>query len=635
MKVSVSHGSGFRVFGNFEDVADAAAQPLAVDFYGLLEQMRRAARARQPVWASYPAVAEYAKVCFWAIRKLEYAFAATQFECIEHEASGPLRVLDVGCGVVPLCNWMSRRGHHVTAIDPSESDIDVLRRNQVNAFYDSDVAYEVGRAEGLRFEDGSFDVVTCISVLEHLAPGNDRLALWEIARVLKPGGKLILTFDVSPPPVPHDGQAAWPPDRRRYAYPFFAKAVDRLLAAIDAAFEVSPLDLVDRVSRLTWDDVHRFWRAAQDHDARAEPIRDYLACGGVLTRRDEPIKVPVSEVAAAYQEGQTALQDQVAFYQHHAEARLRLLLTRDRPAGRKRQLLALVRNWRTPQLGVLRQYAPRRLEIPRRYLETSAPSPAPRLSIVTPSYNQGHLIGRTIDSVLEQTYPQLEYIIQDGGSIDSTPAILERYRPQLLHVASERDNGQASAINQGFTHATGEIMAWLNSDDVLLPGALNYIAGYFVAHPAVDVVYGHRVIIDLEDREIGRWVLPPHDDRILLWGDFVPQETLFWRRRIWERVGGRLDESLLFAMDWDLLLRFRAAGAVFARVPRFLGGFRMHALQKTTANMADQGIQEMNLLRERYLGRHVSPMELSAGFRPYLRAHLIYHWMYRLGILRY
>jgi glycosyltransferase involved in cell wall biosynthesis/SAM-dependent methyltransferase len=635
MSVSVSQGARFRIFGNFEDVAQAAAQPPAVDFYALLDTMRQAARARQPDWATYPVIAEYASVCFWAIRKLEYAFAATQFARIEQEVSAPLRVLDVGCGVVPLCNWISRRGHRVTAIDPSDTDIDLLSRNQLNRFYRSDVAYEVGRAEELRFEDGTFDVVTCISVLEHLAPGNDRLALWEIARVLKPGGKLIITFDVSPSPLPQDGQAAWPPDRRRYAEPFSAQAADRLLGAIGAAFEVSPVDLVDQVAQLTWDDVHRFWRATQDHDGREEPLRDYLACGSVLTRGHEAVEVPVSNIAAAYQEGQAALEDRLEFYQRHADARLRLLLRRDMPLGRKRKLVHLVRDWRTPQLGVLRQYSPRRLNIPRNYMDTTAPSPAPRISIVTPSYNHGHLIGRTIDSVLAQSYPELEYIVQDGGSIDSTPAVLERYRPRLFHVASERDNGQASAINHGFTHANGEIMAWLNSDDVLLPGALNYVSRYFVDHPKVDVIYGHRVIIDLEDQEVGRWVLPPHDDHILLWGDFVPQETLFWRRRIWERAGGRLDESLLFAMDWELLLRFRAAGAVFARVPRFLGGFRIHSLQKTSANMADQGVLEMDLLRQRYLGRRVSPLEVARAFRPYFRRHLVYQWLYRLGALRY
>src|SRR5262249_23541680 len=144
------------------------------------------------------------------------------------------------------------------------------------------------------------------------------------------------------------------------------------------------------------------------------------------------------------------------------------------------------------------------------------------------------------------------------------------------------DEGQTQAINLGFQHTSGEIMAYLNSDDLLLPGSLAYVAGYMAAHPEVDVVYGHRILIDECDDEVARWVLPRHDDRVLTWANFVPQETLFWRRRIWERVGGTLDASFQFAMDWDLILRFREAGARFVRLPRFLGAFRVHARQKTS-----------------------------------------------------
>ena len=102
-------------------------------------------------------------------------------------------------------------------------------------------------------------------------------------------------------------------------------------------------------------------------------------------------------------------------------------------------------------------------------------------------------------------------------------------------------------------------MAWINSDDFYLPGALAFVADYFAWHPDVDVLYGHRVLVDEQSREIGRWFLPKHDPEVLRLNDFVPQETLFWRRRIWDRVGG-IDPSYKFALDWDLLLRFQAAG---------------------------------------------------------------------------
>ena len=95
-------------------------------------------------------------------------------------------------------------------------------------------------------------------------------------------------------------------------------------------------------------------------------------------------------------------------------------------------------------------------------------------------------------------------------------------------------------------------MAYLNSDDLLLPGALPTVAAYFAQHPEVEVVYGHRVVIDEAGDEIGRWVLPPHDDKALRWADYIPQETLFWRRSIWGKSGGRMDETFRFALDWEL-----------------------------------------------------------------------------------
>ena len=157
-----------------------------------------------------------------------------------------------------------------------------------------------------------------------------------------------------------------------------------------------------------------------------------------------------------------------------------------------------------------------------------------------------------------------------------------RYRRRLAHVESVRDRGQAHAINLGFRHATGDIMAYLNSDDLLLPGALNCVGRFFAAHPQVDVVYGNRIVINEHDQEVGRWILPPHCAEALIWNNYIPQETLFWRRRIWDKVGGRFDETLHSALDWDLWLRFHRAGARFHHLPRFLGAFRIHPLQKTS-----------------------------------------------------
>lgn len=310
---------------------------------------------------------------------------------------------------------------------------------------------------------------------------------------------------------------------------------------------------------------------------------------------------------------------------------------RKREAVRRRfhRLRESFRHFFLPRLGSLQQHPARPLVIPERYRRIPRRDDWPRIALVTPSFQQADFIERTLDSVLEQRYPALEYVVQDGGSTDGTAEILRKYDASLHRWVSERDGGQTQAINRGFRGTSGEIMAWLNSDDLLLPGALHFVADYFRRHPAVDAVYGHRVLIDEEDREIGRWVVPPHDGKVLTWADYVPQETLFWRRRLWERVGGRVDEDFQFAMDWDLLLRFQEAGGRIVRVPRFLGAFRVHTRQKTSADLAETGFREMGRLRRRCHGRTVGDTEIFPNIRNYLAIHVVLTKLFRAGILRY
>jgi glycosyltransferase involved in cell wall biosynthesis len=284
--------------------------------------------------------------------------------------------------------------------------------------------------------------------------------------------------------------------------------------------------------------------------------------------------------------------------------------------------------------GLWNQYTPRRLTVPDRYRRRPVLAAWPTISIVTPALNAAEYVEATIRSVLAQEYPRLEYVVQDGGSTDETIEIVSRYGARLI-VDSRPDSGQSQALNRGFQPATGEIMAYLNSDDLLLPGALHYVGWFLERHPNIDAVYGHRVLINGEGWETGRWVLPAHDDRVLSWADYVPQETLFWRRRIWEKAGGTFDETLQFAMDWELLLRFRDAGARFARVPRFLGAFRVHRGQKTSARMRQIGAREMARLRERVHGEAVSPAEIHRGIRGYLLWAALYQRLYKFGLVRY
>lgn len=239
------------------------------------------------------------------------------------------------------------------------------------------------------------------------------------------------------------------------------------------------------------------------------------------------------------------------------------------------------------------QYAPRALP-------ASTPvgrGPAPRISVVVPSFNQGRFLAATLDSLLAQDYPDLQILVVDGGSMDETREVIGRYAADIDWWVSEADRGQAHAINKGMARADGDVLAWLNSDDCLMPGALWRVAAAFRADPAPDVVYGHRVLIDDDGRDIGRWILPTHSESMLTYADYIPQETLFWRRELWERTGARVDESFRFALDWELIRRYVEAGARFELLPAFLGQFRVHAEQKSTAHIEQVGFAEMERIR--------------------------------------
>jgi GT2 family glycosyltransferase len=282
--------------------------------------------------------------------------------------------------------------------------------------------------------------------------------------------------------------------------------------------------------------------------------------------------------------------------------------------------------WRFPQ------FPPRRLTFPEHYAVALSTASPLRFAIVTPSFNHGCFITATIDSVLGQDYPAVDYLVKDAGSSDGTQAILESYG-QDLRWRQEPDHGQAHALNVGFRHVEGELMGWLNSDDVLAPHTLAAVAGFFERHPEVDLVYGHRIFIDAHGFEIGRAVLPPHDPVTLRYADYVPQETLFWRRHVWEKLGG-LDETLQYALDWDFLLRASAAGFRFARIPRFVARFRVHDDQKTSAWLV-RGLEEQATLRARWVDPDWTWSDINRGIARYVLRQHIYHHAWRLGLLRH
>jgi GT2 family glycosyltransferase len=299
-------------------------------------------------------------------------------------------------------------------------------------------------------------------------------------------------------------------------------------------------------------------------------------------------------------------------------AKLKLATTaigRARVGKYRRLINTRVKAWlekRMPyRLGQFNQYQPRTIR-PESFPQRSAPDNWPRICLITPSYQQAPFLERTLQSVLSQGYPNLAYGVQDGGSTDGSAEVIVRHLPRLAHAESAPDQGQADAIRKGFAKlypGRNDVMAWLNSDDILMPGTLAYVGAYFARHPEVDVIYGHRVVIDEQDREIGRWYLPGYHQHTLKWFDLVPQETLFWRGSCFEDIGG-MDPSFQFAMDWDLLLRLEQAGFNFRRVPYFLGCFRIHHQQKTSAQIQSVGEKEMDRLRLRIHSRTVQRWEI-------------------------
>ncbi|MDX1993559.1 MAG: glycosyltransferase family 2 protein [bacterium] len=243
------------------------------------------------------------------------------------------------------------------------------------------------------------------------------------------------------------------------------------------------------------------------------------------------------------------------------------------------------------------------------------------ITIVTPSFNSGQFIRTTLDSILSQQGADFECLVMDGGSQDGTVAILESITDSRLKWMSEPDRGQSHAINKGMQQAQGEILAYLNADDVYLPGTLRFVAAYFDQHPDADVVHGNCLRIDAHGKE-----MPPplKGDQYTLKSAFIkrwhiPQPAVFWRRRVMERIG-LFDERLHYTMDYDYWLRMLIAGFQPRYVDRDLAAFRFHQASKTVSQSI-KFWENWQLVLEKIYSQPDLPAEIAV-FKPLSYAYI-------------
>lgn len=234
-------------------------------------------------------------------------------------------------------------------------------------------------------------------------------------------------------------------------------------------------------------------------------------------------------------------------------------------------------------------------------------TPWPRISIVTPSLNQGQFIEETIQSVLGQNYPNLEYIVMDGGSSDNSVDIIRKYKDHLTYWESRSDCGQAHAINRGFSIAKGQIFGWLNSDDMYLPATLLYVAEQFqsLLRCFEGILFGNCIHLnETENLVWGSQVHIHHSSSDIELVDYLIQPSSFWTRTIWERVGS-LSTEMRYGFDWDWFIRAKRKGVRFEACKRYLSVYRIHPRHKTATGGGDR-LKEISDIYRKYHGENLA-----------------------------
>lgn len=211
---------------------------------------------------------------------------------------------------------------------------------------------------------------------------------------------------------------------------------------------------------------------------------------------------------------------------------------------------------------------------------TSKSPKGQKISIVIPSYNQGQFIAETIQSIVAHVNIDIELIVVDGGSTDNTLDVIDDYSSYISTWVSEKDRGQAHAINKGFAMATGDIFAWLNSDDMYLPGAINEAISRLDTTKA-ELMFGNSLLFDIRKESMwGSNVIQEAASYDLKLVDFIIQPSAFWTRKAWEQVG-KLNESLHYTFDWDWFIRAELSGVAFKNTTKYLSLYRVHDSHKT------------------------------------------------------